>query len=127
MTGTLIFSLLVNDVGVSAVAGDRVYPVVRPQAEDGVQLIYLLTGTNPSNSNDRPATTEKQNVQVQIFARKYEQVDSLSPKVRNALEAWKDNQESIVFETESDDFDAETVQYVRILDFRVRRVRNFNP
>lgn len=125
MTGTIITEILVNNEAVAAIVGDRVYPVVIPQTKDMPCLVYLLTSNDPSNYNSGAAVNDRRSFSVYVVARKYSEVDDLSEKVRLALDRYSGGSvQNIFYQTESDDFEQETMLYVRVMDFQLRLVRN---
>ncbi len=125
MTGTIIAEILVNNDAVNDIVGNRVYPVVIPQTKEMPCLVYLLTGNEPSSSNAGPAVNDKRSFSVHVVARKYSEVDDLADKVRAALDRYQgEGVQNIFYQTESDDFEQETMLYVRVIDFQIRLVRS---
>jgi len=115
----LIYSLLTDDVAVSAIVGARVYPLRVPQNTARPAIAYqLISRTGESCSGGY--LPEVSRIQVSLFAATYAQVSALDDAVRGALQGYRDGTTRIDFDGARDDYDESADGYFRPVDYRVR-------
>lgn len=90
MTAELaLYTLLSEDAAVSALAGNRIYPL---RAPDRVALPYLtyqrISGAR-WRSIDGPSGMAQPRIQVDVWADRYDVSKSVAGAVRNALDGWR--------------------------------------
>jgi hypothetical protein len=95
--------------------------VVIPQTKDLPAIVYSIAGAEPSHSNDGASKLDKFTFNLICVARNYTLVDDMAAKVRAALHAYNTGPvQSIRYQTEMDDFDIETLAYLRVMTFTLR-------
>lgn len=81
--------LLEQNTGIIALVGDRVYPVMMPQAEKNRMhypaVVFELTGRERQQSHDGPSGEVRSSFRVNCLGHKYLDVKTLADKVRLAL------------------------------------------
>ena len=95
----VIYNLLKNDVDVSAIT-TKVFPGVVPlNISPNLAITYNVITTNPVQSNTIEINTDMVQMQVSVFATSYNDAQTLSDAVVNAL-----NNQSGVFTIAGNDF-----------------------
>ena len=121
MIGTTIYSALSNAEAITAIVGTRIYPVVMPQEEKGVSIVYSIGSNNPDQTKDGPSTLETYFFEIYCVSKRYTEVDALASLVRSTLEAYTSTAvQTIRYQSEADDFEFETRSYLRIIQFKIR-------
>ena len=81
-----IFTALSAHAGVTAIAGDRSYPVQAPQSAALPFVVWQRVSTSPINSHDGPAALDQTSVQFACFAATFTAAHDLRNAIRTALE-----------------------------------------
>jgi hypothetical protein len=92
MSGAALFSILTGNAPVSAILGNRVFPViVPPQAWDGAALrpcvVYRTFGLDPQYKFCGRDDLEAENFFIDVYSQAYDTTQALSAAVKAALEA----------------------------------------
>lgn len=81
-----IFTALSAHTGITAIAGDRSYPVEAPQSAVAPYVVWQRVSTVPINSHDGPAALDQTSVQFACYAETFTAANDLRNAVRSALE-----------------------------------------
>lgn len=81
-----IFTALSANAGVTAIAGDRSYPVQAPQSAALPFVVWQRIATVPINSHDGPAGLDQTTMQFACFAATFTAAHDLRNAVRAAIE-----------------------------------------
>ena len=81
-----IFTALSAHAGITAIAGDRSYPVEAPQSAVAPYVVWQRVSTVPINSHDGPAALDQTSVQFACYAETFTAAHDLRNAVRAALE-----------------------------------------
>ena len=124
MIGIALYTALTASSSITDVVGQNIYPVAIPQAVTGPCIVYAIGSSLPNPTKDGPSTLDTVLCDVFCIAKHYAVVDSLAETIRTTLEAYTASEiQSIRYQTESDDFDQETEQYIRQIQFKIRKTR----
>lgn len=83
------YTLMKNNLGVSAIASDRIYPVTMPQLEKGKTfypaVVFEMAARERQQSHDGPTGLVKSHFTVSPLGPNYFEVKTLADKVRLAV------------------------------------------
>ena len=82
-----IFTALSAHAGVTAIAGDRSYPVQAPQSAAAPMVVWQRISSTPVNTHDGAAELDNVLVQFACYAPTFTQAHDLRRAVRAALES----------------------------------------
>lgn len=116
--GALLRSALVDNAGVVAIVGQRVYPVLLPQNPTYPAISYERIS---STGQDGTSNRKESRYQINCWARTYAGVVSLSAAVKVALEEYHDADQTpgiswVRVVNELDDYDSEVDVFRIIVD-----------
>lgn len=121
MIGSYIYTALSGNTGITNIVANRIYPVVIPQQTSTPALVYKITGSSPSHTNEGPSKLDRYDFEVVAVAETYERVEALAALIRTALHTYTSNNvQSIRYQNESDNYEPETSQFLRIMNFSLR-------
>ena len=111
--GTLLYSHLSADAGISALVGTRIYPVQMPQTPTLPAISY---GRISNTAQFGTTNVRETRYQVDCWAASYASVQSVAMAVKAALEEWTDTDQTPAVKmawvfSELDDYEAETELY----------------
>ena len=113
---SFIFSTLSADAGLSALVGNRIYPLVAADATEPPYIIFSRVATVPAESHEAPSGLDVTTVQFSCFAKKFSTASAIADALRAALEqATPPDGGSIHFTASRDFFEQET----RLYDFQL--------
>lgn len=117
-----IITLLGASTDVTSVVDDRIFPVAIPQKENRPSIVVAIGGNDPSGSNQGSSPVDIINFIIYIEGRTYADMDILSEKIRDVVEAYRgDVIDSIRFMSMNDQEYNEDIQvFSRIVTYRVR-------
>lgn len=109
----LLFQALTNDLGVAALVGTRVYPLMLPQQATLPAIRYQRISNSPQEGT---STLRESRWQIDGWATTYLAVQTLAAAIKAAIEDYSDTDQtpSIRWSRivgESDDYDPETKTY----------------
>ena len=81
----VIYNILANSAGVSAIVSDRIAPIWLPQGSAFPALVYSTVDINPNPTKDSNSRLDYARVQVDCLGETYEQASELADAVREAL------------------------------------------
>ena len=81
----VIYNILANDAGVSALVGDKICPVTLPQGTAFPAIVYSEVNINPNFTKDANSRLDQVRVQIDCLALTYEDTANLADAVRSAL------------------------------------------
>lgn len=84
-TGDIVFKALKASSAYSALAADRIYPLVIPEEAAFPAAAYTVTGTNRHSSHDEIGGLAEATVRVDCLAGSYSSAKALASAVRVAL------------------------------------------
>jgi hypothetical protein len=104
------------------------YPVIAPQTTNAPYLVYNILTNDPDDTKDGPAMVDRVTVLLSIYESTYALAASKGNAVRTLLDAFSGTAggvavNSIVFVTESDDYDYDNKLHVKTQEY-VFRVHN---
>ena len=120
--GTLLYSKLTSDSGVSALVSARVYAVILPNNAKKRSLLPAISYQRISNTEQNGTSTLRETrYQVDCWDDGYEGVQALADAVKSALEEWADTDQSPSVKMcrvigELDDYEADTGLYRDSID-----------
>jgi hypothetical protein len=81
----VIYNILANNAGVSALVGNRISPLVLPQGSAFPAIVYSEININPNFTKDANSRLDQTRVQIDCLALTYEDASELADAVRDAL------------------------------------------
>lgn len=129
MIGKAIYNLLSTNAGVSAIVGNKIFPVVIEQEKQPPAITYRLSGKSPNETKTAVSSLDRPQVEITAVSVKYEQLDDMAEKIRLAIDGKKGvfggvNITNSYYIDEEDDYDQEARAYLRVLTFQIWIKRN---
>ena len=117
----ILFDLLTNDVDVSAIISNRMYPIQLPQES------LLPADTYQRSSVERPATVDEgpidcrfERIQLDLFSNSFSNQRDLAVKIRNLLDGNDGTYHRGIFiDTERDMFYDDAMMFRTIIDVMI--------
>ncbi len=121
MIGSIIATVLTSNTDVAEIISDRVFPVAIPQTIAMPCVVYYIGSNETSMHNTDGSGVDKFTFTVDALAKRYAELDELASKIRAALNRHSaGNVQNIFYRSERDDFDHETLTYIRTMEFQMR-------
>jgi len=99
MIGDVIDSLLINDVAVSALVDDRIYPSLAIADVPYPYIVYEQTGNAPTDDKDGPSTLDTLSYEIEIYTETLAESNTLGVAVRNVLDRYSGTVNSKVIQS----------------------------
>lgn len=131
-----IYSLLSNNIGVTAIVSERVYPVTMPQLEKGLTfypaVTFDLTARGRQQTHQGPTVLVESHINVSCLGPNYFQVKTLAEAVRLALNGkaaelralYGDDVKGIYLDSELDEYVFDEVESLSLyhvpMDFMIQ-------
>ena len=87
---SVIFERLLDDIEVSALVGDRIYPLERQQGSDLPAITYGRGGGERLEALDGKTGLAQMSLQIECYGLDYTPAKDLAEAVRRSLERWHD-------------------------------------
>lgn len=104
-----IYDILSKDADVSAIVGDRIFPIMIPQGEKKECITYQKINSDPTNDKDGVSKLDVIKLDIDLWGSKFSVLKDLKNKVRTALDRFDGTNSGftirIIFESERDLFD----------------------
>lgn len=113
-----IFDTLRNHAGLSAIIGQRIFPVVLPQNGTFPAITYQISGTDPENDLDGYTGLNNLRVQLVCWAESYLEATNVSKQAALAMES-ATTFDAIRTRRRDHPYDLSTYLYQVTLDFSV--------
>lgn len=120
---TIIFSALTSSPEVTALAGQKVFPVTATQGTTFPYITYEVVSNTPERCRQGIAN-EAMRVQVSVFATSYKQVHALYKAVRERLEGSLSEAIKSEFLTHNDLYREEGDAYGKAIDFELINIKD---
>lgn len=88
MPGKAIYTLLSTDADITAVVGNRIFPVIAKIDGRKPAIIYHTVGTRPTDFKDGPSDIDFITVQIDVYADDYGIASNLAELVRRRLDRY---------------------------------------
>jgi hypothetical protein len=108
-----IYSAISGSSDVTAIAGNRVYPVRLPRTAVLPAVVYFIPSTDSVNSLTGDSGVDNNSIQISCWAKDYKTAHLLANAVRASLATIK-----AVIDDVNDDEDEETMNYCVIMSVR---------
>ncbi len=124
MIDQAVYTRLTGHVGVAALVGARVYPIILPQGETGDSIVYRRISTQPVSALNDDTDLESARYQFTCYARTSMAAQAINAQVRAAWQRYNGIVSTVVIEdaemeTEFDDFESDPGRYQSIIDFTI--------
>lgn len=93
--GRVIKARLLASAEVTALVGQKIFPIVAVQSTPAPYVTYCRTSVKPGYTKDRKSLTDTATVEVTIYAPTYEQSIAVMNAVDNALQGFRGTLEDI--------------------------------
>jgi len=100
-----IVDILENDANVSAVVGDRIFPIFIPQEKAFPAITYERIDTDPKDTKDGLSTLDMPLIDIDLWGKDFKVLKDLARDVRKALDRFSGRRQSV--EIQSIQFDNE--------------------
>jgi len=90
--GEVIYTALTTDAAIDAILKSNVRPVVLPQSAGFPAAVYTTTSIEPNHTKGRPSTNDKINIQLDLYAETYKEVEDLAVKVRAKFDLYSSDE-----------------------------------
>lgn len=128
--GTVVRTLLLGDATVAGLIGTRVYPVTIPQNPVFPVITYQRISRLDVASQDGPSALARGRIQVDVWAKTYDQAAAVGAAVRRRLNGYRgpvegqEDVQGIRLETNRDEYDPEALLFRHSADFYVWHEEN---
>jgi hypothetical protein len=123
MISTAIYEILTTNAGVSALLGDKIYPIRTPQTIGEPFLIYMV--------DERPENTKDKNnldiidLDISIFSSQFDNMEAINAATRTALDFYSgtlsgSNIDAIYFEDSRQGFDDNANLFRTDVGYKIR-------
>lgn len=124
MIGNSIKSLLEANTDLVTLVGTKIYPVQAPQGEKDPLVIYGIVKQEGQHSKDRTSPEDWIEVDINVYAKDYDQMHDISKEVRIALDGKKGTIASnvisqISFMDFADGWEEKRESYAGVITFQV--------
>ena len=107
---------LKNDSGVSALVGERIYPMIAPQDVMTPYITYQVVNDNSNQCVGGDVYQNDTRLQVDVWDVKYSKVDEIKEAVISALIGFKSSNSISAM----DEYEDETKLYRQLIDFKLK-------
>lgn len=102
-----------------------VYPNVAPQKVGTPYCVYNILTNEPEDVKENTSWVDNVNFLLSTYSDTYSEASNNAERVRFVLDGLRTiyknvNVDSVVFVTESDDFDPDTLKHIKIQEYRIR-------
>lgn len=128
--GTVVRTLLLGDATVTGYVATRVFPLTLPQKVTFPAITYQRISRLDVGSLEGPSALARARVQVDVWAKTYDQAAAVGAAVRRRLNGYRgpvagqEDVQGIRLETNRDEYDAEALLYRHTADFYVWHEEN---
>jgi hypothetical protein len=92
----LLYTRLTTDIGVAALVGTRVYPLILPQDPILPAVVYRRISTGEFHTHDEAGGLRESRVQVDCLAQTYAGAKQIATAVLSSLNGWLDRDNDIL-------------------------------
>ena len=125
MIGKIIYSILSQDAGYTALASTRIYPEIAAQNAALPLAVFTVIDTTPADTKDNVSCVDNVRVQIDCYSNTYMSKETLAEAVKAALNRAEGTTAGIgdykiTLLDSQDGFIENTDRFRKILDFNVR-------
>ena len=97
--GKAIYSILTTDSAVSAIVSSRVYPQIAAQGAVFPFVVYVMQGTDPSDTKSGVSTLDEVRYDIVVASETYAEASDLTNKIRTALDRYTGTVAGVVIDS----------------------------
>jgi len=86
MIGKVIYGRLINDVNVTTIVGEKIYPDLTPQDVQYPFCVYTIVNSTPVDFKDGQSNLEEVQFQIDCYTQSYDSTQELANNVRINLD-----------------------------------------
>jgi hypothetical protein len=125
MLGAAVVSILEGSPAVTALAGQRIYPVRLPRGVTLPAITYLIVSAPRDETQQGPSGLVYTRLQVSCWGEDYDAAKAVSEAVRRTLDGYRGTVADLRIDgvellSERDDIEPEPGTYQSVLDLRVK-------
>lgn len=94
-----IVNILENDIDVSAIIGDRIFPVVIPQEKSLPAITYERVDTDPNDTKSGVSTLDVPLIDIDLWGKDFAVLKDLAKKIRTALDRFSGTKQGIIIQS----------------------------
>lgn len=123
--GDVIYSLLSNDIDVSAIVGTKIYPYVAIENIKYDYIVYDDMAVEPTQCKGEQSSLDTVTVQIELYTETLADLEDLGNKVRTLLDRYSGTVETVVvqsisFTAEDSGYADEDRVYLKIQSYSFR-------
>lgn len=120
-----IVDVLENDADVSAIIGDRIFPLVIPQEKALPAITYERVDTDPNDTKSGASTLDGDLIDLDLWGKDFAVLKDLAKKIRTTLDRFSGTRQGIIvqsiqYQNQVVGFSAEKNIYHLIQTYKVR-------
>ena len=93
-----IHKKLWNTSNIQSAVDTRIFPDVVPQGSEFPCLVYSKTSIEPNDTKSGASTNDRINIQIDTYGTSYQQTETISSRVRTALDRYTGTLEGFTFQ-----------------------------
>lgn len=93
-----IYKKLSTTSNIQSAVDTRIYPEVVPQGSEFPCIVYSKTSIEPNDTKSGASTNDRINIQIDTYGETYQQTETISGRVRTALDRYSGTLEGITFQ-----------------------------
>lgn len=97
--GKAIYSILTTNSAVNAIVSSRVYPQIAAQGAVFPFVVYVMQGTDPSDTKSGVSTLDEIRYDIIVASETYAQASDLTGKIRTALDRYSGTVAGVVIDS----------------------------
>jgi hypothetical protein len=113
---TDLYTHLENDVAVSALVGDKIYPMKAPQNVTSPYITYQVINDNGNQCIGGSIYQNDTRFQIDCWSKTYSEVKAIKEAVISSLIGFKSSYNM----SNMDDYEPETKLYRQLIDFKLK-------
>ncbi len=129
MIKNAIYSILINDVTLTGIIGNSIFPVVASQETDWPFIVIINNSTTPTDVKGAVSTNDDFSFQVDVYSKSQDECQTIAARIRTLLDQYSGTTGGLVignitFRDDADgEFDFDVEVFAKSLEYRARIVR----
>lgn len=122
--GKVIYNVLKDNAGVSALVGTKIYPMVAPQGTASPLVVYQRIDNDPNDTKTGTSKLDFHRVQITAWGATNTEAESLDDAIRTAIDRYEGTVSGVVVDgvqylNTTDTYDENAEEYGKISDYYI--------